>query len=127
MERIYVFASLKMLEYLRRSGRMNFALAKFGEFLQLKPLLHMHTGKATAHRTRTQKRATARLLEWLATYAPYQKLAILHAGVQAEAEALYQQTKDYFPSTEVLIAQITPVLGAHLGIGALGFACLTQE
>jgi len=29
MKRTYVFASLKTLEYLRRSGRMNFALAKF--------------------------------------------------------------------------------------------------
>jgi len=127
MKRTYVFASLKTLEYLRRSGRMNFALAKFGEILQLKPLLYMNMGKATAHHTRTQKRATAILLEWLAEYAPYEKLAILHAGVQEEAEALYQQTLSYFPQGEVLIAQITPVLGAHLGIGALGFACISKE
>ena len=127
MKRTYVFASLKTLEYLRRSGRMSFALAKFGEILQLKPLLHMNMGKATAHRTRTQKRATALLLEWLAEYAPYEKLAILHAGVQEEAEALYQQARSYFPQSEVLVTQITPVLGAHLGIGALGFACISKE
>ena len=127
MERVYVFASLKTLEYLRRSGRMNFALARFGELLQLKPLLHMNMGKATAHRARTQKRATARLLEWLAEYAPYEKLAILHAGVEEEAEALHQQARSYFPQSEVLIAQITPVLGAHLGVGALGFACISKE
>lgn len=127
MKRVYVFASLKTLEYLRRSGRMNFALARFGELLQLKPLLHMNMGKATAHRTRTQHRATARLLEWLAEYAPYEKLAILHAGVQQEAEALYQQARPYFPQGTVFIEQITPVLGAHLGIGALGFACISKE
>lgn len=127
MARVHVFASLKTLEYLRRSGRMNFALAGFGKLLQLKPLLHMNMGKATAHRTRTQKRATARLLEWLAEYAPYEKLAILHAGVQEEAEALYQRARAYFPQGVVLIAQITPVLGAHLGIGALGFACVSKE
>ncbi|GAB1470537.1 DegV family protein [Chloroflexota bacterium] len=127
MERTYVFASLKTLVYLRRSGRMNFALANFGELLQLKPLLHMNMGKATAHRTRTQKRATARLLEWLAEYAPYERLAVLHAGALEEAEALYQQALSYFPKSEVIIAQITPVLGAHLGIGALGFACISEE
>ena len=127
MKRIYVFASLKTLEYLRRSGRMHFVLAGFCELLQLKPLLHMHMGKATAHRTRTQKRATARLLEWLAEYAPYEKLAILHAGVEEEAEALHQQARSFFPQSEVLITQITPVLGAHLGIGALGFACIAKE
>lgn len=127
MKRTYVFASLKTLEYLRRSGRMNFALASFGELLQLKPLLHMNMGKATAHRTRTQRRATARLLEWLAKYAPYEKLAIVNAGVQDEAQALYQQARSYFPESEVIITQITPVLGAHLGIGALGFACISKE
>jgi len=106
---------------------MHFALAKFGEILQLKPLLHMNMGKAAAHRTRTQKRATARLFEWLTEYAPYENLAILHAGVQEEAEVLYQQARPYFPQGEVLIAQITPVLGAHLGIGALGFVCISKE
>lgn len=126
MKRAYVFASLKTLEYLRRSGRMNFALAAFGEMLQLKPLLHMNMGKATAHRTRTQKRATARLLEWLAEYAPYERLAIVHAGVQEEAEALLVQARTWFPQSEIIITQITPVLGAHLGIGALGFACISK-
>lgn len=126
MRRAYVFAALRTLEYLRRSGRMNFALAKFGELLQLKPLLHMNMGDAAAHRTRTQKRATARLLEWLAEYAPYEKLAVVHAGAPAEAEALGRLTSAYFPQ-EVLITQITPVLGAHLGIGALGFAGVSKE
>lgn len=127
MTRTHVFASLETLEYLRRSGRMHFALANFGELLQLKPLLHMSLGKASAHRTRTQKRATARLLEWLAEYAPYERLAILHAGVQEKAEAVYSQARVFFPPGEVLIAQITPVLGVHLGIGALGFACISKE
>ncbi|MEI6290897.1 MAG: DegV family protein [Chloroflexota bacterium] len=127
MKRTYVFASLKTLEYLRRSGRMNFALAKFGELIQLKPLLHMHNGKAAAYRTRTQRNAAIRLLDWLAEYAPYEKLAIVHAGVQDEAEALYQHALSYFPGNSILIAQITPVLGAHLGIGALGFACISKE
>jgi DegV family protein with EDD domain len=127
MKRSYVFASLKTLEYLRRSGRMNFAIVKFGEILQIKPLLHMNMGKASAHRTRTQKRATERLLAWLAEYAPCEKLAVLHAGAQEEAEALYEQARSFFPQDAVSIVQITPVLGAHLGIGALGFACISKE
>ncbi|HMX73106.1 MAG TPA: DegV family protein [Anaerolineales bacterium] len=127
MKRTYVFASLKTLEYLRRSGRMNFALASFGELLQIKPLLHMHLGKATAHRTRTQKRATERLVSWLNEYAPYEKLAVLHAGAQDEAEALREKVRSFLPNDDVSIIQITPVLGAHLGIGALGFACISKE
>jgi len=128
MKRTYVFASLKTLEYLRRGGRMNFALAKFGEILQLKPLLHMNMGKASALRTRTNKRARQRLLDWLAEYAPYEKLAIVHAGIQEEAEALREQIRSFFPESGIVpIVQITPVLGAHLGIGAIGFACISKE
>lgn len=87
MSRAYVFASLNTLEYLRRSGRMNAALAKFGEILQLKPLLHMHMGNAAAHRTRTRSKSMAQLFSWLREYAPYEKLAIVHAGVEEEARA----------------------------------------
>lgn len=127
MKRTYVFASIKTLEYLRRSGRMNFALAKLGEILQIKPLLHMNQGKPTAYRTRTQTRARERLMEWLNEYAPFERLAILHAGVHDEARALYEQARSYFPQSDALVVQITPVLGAHLGIGALGFACISKE
>jgi len=87
----------------------------------------MNMGKAVAHRTRTHKKATGRLIEWLAEYAPYEKLAIVHAGDQEEAEALCEQTRAYFPQGEILIEQITPVLGTHLGIGALGFAGIAKE
>ena len=127
MKRTYVFASLKTLEYLRRSGRMHFALARLGEILQIKPLLHMNQGKPTAHRARTQRRATERLMEWLREYAPYEQLAIVHAGVQAEAEALLERIKEFLPEGNIIIVQITPVLGSHLGIGALGFACVSVQ
>lgn len=128
MKRTYVFASLHTLEYLRCSGRMHFALARFGEFLQIKPLLHMNQGKPTAHRVRTQRRAAERLLEWLKEYAPFERLAIVHAGVPDEAKALLERIRDFLPiGGDVPIVQITPVLGAHLGIGALGFACISKE
>jgi DegV family protein with EDD domain len=127
MKRTYVFASLKTLKYLRRSGRMNFALAHFGELLQIKPLLHMNRGNPVAHRVRTQSKATARMLEWLAEYAPFEKLAIVHAGVQHEAEEMLEQIKHFLPHGETPIVQITPTLGAHLGVGALGFACVSAK
>lgn len=127
MKRTYVFASLKTLEYLRRSGRMNFALAHFGEFLQIKPLLHMNQGHPAAHRVRTQGRATERMMEWLNEYAPFEKLAIVHAGVQHEAEEMLERIKHFLPGGDIPIVQITPALGSHLGIGALGFACVAKE
>jgi DegV family protein with EDD domain len=127
MQRSYVFASLKTLEYLRRSGRMHTAVAHIGEFLKIKPVLYMHQGKPVVHRTRTQKNATAQMLSWLEQSAPFERLAIVHAGIQEEAEALREAVRAYWPETPVPVVQITPVLGAHLGVGALGFACISKE
>ncbi|MFO7584396.1 MAG: DegV family protein [Anaerolineales bacterium] len=127
MQRSYVFASLKTLEYLRRSGRMHTAVAHIGEFLKIKPVLHMNMGKPVVHRRRTQKNATALLMEWLEQYAPFEQLAILHAGIQEEAEALRESVRAYWPESDVPVLQITPVLGAHLGVGALGFACISRK
>lgn len=127
MRRTYVFASVETLDYLRRSGRMNGALARLGEILQIKPLLHMHEGRATAHRARTSRRAHERLLEWLREYSPYERLAVVHAGVRDKAEQLRQEAARYLPLENIPIIQITPVLGAHLGTGALGIAGLTQK
>ncbi len=128
MQRSYVFASLKTLEYLRRSGRMNSAVAHIGEFLKIKPLLHMHQGKASVERVRTQGKASAQLLSWLKQYAPFERLAILHAGIPDEANALQESVRAYFPEEdEPVPVQITPVLGAHLGVGALGFAAISKK
>jgi DegV family protein with EDD domain len=127
MPRTYVFAALNTLEYLHRSGRMNFAIARFGDLLQLKPLLHMNMSAATAHRTRTRSKAMSQLFSWLREYAPYEKLAIVHAGVEEEARAVYHLAESFFPGGEISIVQITPVIGAHLGIGALGFACVAKK
>ena len=127
MKRTYVFAALDTLEYLRRSGRMHIAVARFGEILNLKPLLFMNQGDASAHRVRTRKKAIARLFEWLNEFGPYEKLAIVHAGVQERAEELREQVRSYLPNDDIPVVQITPVLGANLGIGALGFAGIANK
>ena len=127
MPRTYVFAALDTLEYLRRSGRMHVAVARFGEILRLKPLLFMNLGNATAHRVRTRQKALARLHEWLEKLSPFEQLAVVHAGVPSRAEELREQACRFLPSGKLLVIQITPVLGANLGVGALGFAGIAKE
>ena len=127
MPRTYVFAALDTLEYLRRSGRMSIAVARFGELLRLKPLVFMNGGKPEAHRVRTSQKAITRLFEWMDKYGPFEQLAVVHAGVPERAEELRKQAQKYLPEGEILLQQITPVLGTNLGIGALGFAGIAKE
>lgn len=127
MPRTFVFAALDTLEYLRRSGRMHIAVARFGELLRFKPLLTMNEGHPQAYRVRTRQKAIERLFRWMDEHGPFEQLAVVHAGVQERAEALRDQAAKYLPDGKIIIQQITPVLGANLGIGALGFAGIAKD
>ncbi len=125
--RIHVFAALDTLEYLRRSGRMNFALSTIGTILRIKPLLYMHNGDPTTERIRTRKKAQLRLVELLYKFSPFEKVALIHASARELAQELLQEIKHILPEGEIWIEELNPALGAHLGPGVIGFACLSKN
>jgi DegV family protein with EDD domain len=127
VSRSHVFAALDTLEFLRRSGRMNWAMASLGTVLQIKPLLKMYDGNPTAERVRTRNRATKRLINLLSDLVPLEKVALVHTHTPDRAEALRQQVQHLLPEGEVPSVDITPVIGAHIGPGAAGFACVTTR
>ena len=124
--RTHVFAALDTLEFLRRSGRMNFAVAFLGTLLQIKPFLKMYDGNPTAERIRTRNGAVKRLIELLVEAGPLEKVALLHSRAEDRAQALLQQVKHLLPAGDILVEEINPVLGAHIGPGVLGFACISK-
>ena len=125
--RTHVVAALETLEFLRRSGRMRRAVAGLGNMLKIKPLLRMHNGNPTAERVRTNTGATKRLIRILSDLAPLEQVALVHARAPDRAEALRQQVKHLLPEGGVPVVEITPVLGANLGPGAVGFACVAAR
>lgn len=127
IKRTHVFAALDTLEFLRRSGRMNSVVSTIGELLQIKPFLKMYDGKASAERVRTQKHAMKRLVELLNTYGPYEKVALLHSAAAERAQGLLQEVREILPDGEIWFEQINPVLGAHIGPGVVGFACVSKK
>jgi DegV family protein with EDD domain len=127
ISRSHVFAALDTLEFLRRSGRMNWAMASLGTVLQIKPLLKMYDGNPTAERVRTRNRATKRLISLLSDLVPLEKVALVHTHAADRAEALRQQVQHLLPEGEIPSVDITPVIGAHIGPGAAGFACVAAR
>ena len=125
--RTHVFATLDTLEFLRRSGRMNAAISRLGELFQIKPLLKMFDGNPTAERLRTRNKAKKRLIELLEEAAPFEQLAILHSNAADRARALLGEIKPLLPNENILFEEITPVLGAHIGPGVIGFACVSKK
>ena len=124
--RIFVTAGLKTLDYLRRSGRMNRFVAGLGSLLQLKPILTMKNGLPGSERVRTSTKAEARIIEMLKEHSPIERFALLHTNAPEEAEAFYAKIKDLIPDSEVYSMDITPVIGVHIGPGAVGYAIISK-
>jgi DegV family protein with EDD domain len=125
--RIRVFAALDTLEFLRRSGRMNSVLSFLGTLLHVKPLMKMHDGNATAERVRTRDRAVQRLIELLQEAGALEKVALLHSAAADRAQALLQRVRPILPAGDILVEEINPTLGAHVGPGVIGFATVSRN
>ncbi len=120
---IYVTAALDTLEYLRRSGRMNMIMAGIGSLLNVKPILKMNQGNPTSELVRTHKRAARRLLELLRERSPLQDIALVHTNAPRAVSELWEEAQTFLSyPREPLKVNVTPVLGTHLGPGAIGFA-----
>lgn len=125
VKRSHVFAALDTLEFLKRSGRMNRYISGLGTLLQLKPILTMYDGKPGSERVRTRARATKRVVEMLAEVGPIERVALLHTNAPEMVKELRHLAANLLPPGEILEADITPVIGAHIGPGAYGFAVVT--
>lgn len=112
------------LEYLRRGGRIGTAAALLATSLSVKPLLQMVEGQIVAlEKVRTPTRALARLVALTAAAAgdgPVD-VAVHHLAAASRAETVAAQLRSAVPSIgELHVAELGPVLGAHLGPGAIG-------
>ena len=127
MPRTFVTAGLDTLEYLKRSGRMNVFLAGIGSLLQLKPILTMVRGIPGSEKVRTTKKAFSRIVAMFKKNLPIERFALVHTNAADKAEEFKQVIMEYLPKGKVFSMDITPVLGAHLGPGAVGFAIIAEK
>ncbi len=112
------------LEHLRRGGRIGSAAALFATTLSVKPLLQLVEGQIVPlEKVRTASRAVARLLELTVQTAGAHKvdLAVHHVDATERAHALAIHLRAGVPGLrECRVTELGPVVGAHLGPGALG-------
>lgn len=127
IKRSHVFAALDTLEYLKRSGRMNRFISSIGTLLQLKPILTMWDGKPGNEKVRTSERALKRLVDMLAALGPLEKVALVHTHAPEKLVQLRKMAEHLLPQTTIMVEDITPVIGAHIGPGAVGFAAVKAQ
>jgi DegV family protein with EDD domain len=131
VRRTYVFGMINSLESLHRSGRVSWTQFGIGSLLQIKPIMMIADGViSAAAKVRTRKRALSQMLKMVAEMAPFERLAIIHVNAQEAAEELYQLSSELFASLSEaapLIQGVTPAIGTHLGVGAVGFAAVSAR
>lgn len=113
------------LEYLKRGGRIGTAAAFLGTLLNTKPILAVVEGKLQPlDRVRTKKRALERLFVELESKltTPRQPVqaGVMHIAAEAEMDSMAALLRDRFNITRLYTSELGPVVGAHLGPGALG-------
>ncbi|KAB2490571.1 DegV family protein [Priestia endophytica] len=112
------------LSHLQRGGRLSAAQALIGSVLQVKPILHFEDTKIVPfEKIRTRKKALKRVLELFHEDA-FQgvpiEATVIHANRLQEAEELCKEIENKYPNVNVNISYFGPVIGTHLGEGALG-------
>ena len=123
--RTHCVAALDTLEYLRRSGRLSRFQSSLGSVLQIKPVLRMHAGEFDMERVRTRNGAYSRVIELLTQLSPFEKLTLVHTHAPEKVQLLRQKASHLFPNGgEPMVAEVTPLIGTHIGPGAAGFVAI---
>ena len=129
--RLQVFAALDTLEYLKRSGRVPATVAMLGSLLNIKPLIELANGAVKAvGAVRTTSQSNKRLARYLLEGHPLERLAVLHTGAEARAReflnGLMQKASQSVPR-DILMVNVTTVIGTHVGPNGLGFAAVGNK
>jgi len=126
--RIHVRMTFDTLEYVRKGGRIGAAEAFMGRMLDVKPILTLKDGMATpVVRKRTRAKAIEYLRKFVAGFHDIAELAVAYTTTPEDAVGLINDLDDVFPKERVYLSVIGPVLGTHLGPGALGIAVVEPE
>ena len=121
------FAQLETLEYLRRGGRLSFALHGIGNLLEIIPITKMTNGISGVEMKRTRKKAHQRFIEIARELGPAEMVGIIHADAYQNALQVRDELKEIWPDLEPIISFVTPAIGAHVGPGTICIVSIQKE
>ncbi|MCZ2257675.1 DegV family protein [Sporosarcina sp. G11-34] len=118
------------LTHLQRGGRLSAAQALIGGLLQVKPLLHFQEKVIVPfEKIRTRKKAMKRIADMLAEDAETMLLeaVIIHGNRPDDAKVWLTELSERLPNVQFTISHFGPVIGTHLGEGAMGLGWVKRK
>jgi DegV family protein with EDD domain len=123
MNFIFVVETLK---FLHKGGRIGGAKRYLGSALSIKPLLEFRNGLIEAlEQVRTKRKAIARMLDIAEERLSGKQMAeasVVDIDSQEEGDMVAQMVMERFSPTKLFRSGVSPVVGTHVGPGAIGFA-----
>ncbi len=117
--------TVETLEWLQRNGRIGKASALLGSLLNVHPILKVQDGQVAPHakvRGKMSKVLSA-MVEAGQEFVPAGsavRLGIVHGNAPEEARVLADMIGKVYDVKSVIYNEIGPVIGVHVGPGALG-------
>lgn len=120
--RLKLWFAIDTLEYLRRGGRIGGAQAWLGTALKIKPILSVEYAIEPVERVRTTRRAFERMVDVLrdCRQEGADGWVVQHIQAAREANELVARGREIFGTEPVMVSEIGPVIGTHVGPGLLG-------
>lgn len=121
-QRAYVWAALDTLKFLERGGRIGGARAFLGTLLSVKPIIEIRGEVLPSEQVRTHKKAMTRLVDLAKAQAPYSHVAVMYSTSRQYADEIVGQVQTLGGDDQIVVAQLTPVLGVYGGPDLVGIA-----
>jgi len=126
---VKIFISIPTLKYLIRSGRLSKTKGFLGTLLNLKPIITVNSDGYIVEATKVigQKRViykTVGLAIQFAKSVKNPRFGITHVAAPELAQWYGYKIRNVFNSSKVIIAEASPALSVHIGIGGAAIAVL---
>ena len=125
-------ALLETLEYLAKGGRIGKVQAYLGNSLRplaifkVIPIVEVRDGEAhPLARVRTRRKGLDRLLTEANSASGITMAGVAYSTSRQEAESVLERLRPLVSSGNLVLSRFGPVLGTHLGPGALGLGFTT--
>jgi DegV family protein with EDD domain len=115
------------LDYLQRSQRLSLILDNLDTINSDLVMIDMYDGNLTVHPIAENQSVETHLLTDLKKWEQIERLALIHTRSLDRVRAFQQRVSASYPQMQITISEISPLIGAHIGPGALGFVCLTHQ
>ena len=129
--KVRLFFVVDTLKYLHKGGRIGGASRYFGTALKIKPILTLTPdGRIDAlEKVRTQKKALQRLIRIAEKFAGKGKVigGVMHASDPEVAKQVMDMVGEALDVKEIGLYELSPVIGTHVGPGAVGLALYVDE